>query len=105
MKNKILFISLLLSFSAVFAQKKQKDSSKVKELDAVVVTGQFEPQSIKKSVFNVRVISAKDIQNLAANNLSDVLNQYLNITVEPNGVDGRSTVSLFGLDAQYFKIL
>ena len=105
MKNKILFISLLFPFSAVFAQEKQIDSSNVKELDAVVVTGQFEPQSIKKSVFNVRVITAKDIQNLAANNLSDVLNQYLNITVEPNGVDGRSTVSLFGLDAQYFKIL
>ncbi|WP_238698814.1 TonB-dependent receptor plug domain-containing protein, partial [Flavobacterium circumlabens] len=71
----------------------------------VVVTGQFEPQSIKKSVFNVRVISSQDIQNLAANNLADVLNQYLNITVRPSSTSGRSTVSLFGLDAQYFKIL
>jgi outer membrane receptor for ferrienterochelin and colicins len=83
----------------------QNDTIPENKLQEVVVTGQFEPQSIKKSVFNVRVITAKDIQNLAANNLSDVLNQYLNITVRPNGIDGRSTVSLFGLDAQYFKIL
>ena len=71
----------------------------------MVVTGQFKPQSVKKSVFNVRLITSQDIQNLAANNLSDVLNQYLNITVKPSGNDGRSTVSMFGLDAQYFKIL
>ncbi|MCG9794160.1 TonB-dependent receptor plug domain-containing protein [Flavobacterium algicola] len=78
---------------------------KLTELAEVVVTGQLEPQSISKSVFNVRLITSSDIQNLAANNLADVLNQYLNISVRPSGNDGRSTVSLFGLDAQYFKIL
>ena len=83
----------------------QNDTIPENKLQEVVITGQFEPQSIKKSVFNVRVITAKDIQNLAANNLSDVLNQYLNVTVRPSGVDGRSTVSLFGLDARYFKIM
>ncbi len=104
MKNNLLFILLLFSFSDAFAQEKQKDSSKVKQLESVVITGQFEPQSIKKSVFNVRLITAKDIQNLAANSLSDVLNQYINITVEPSGTTGRSETSLFGLDSQYFKI-
>ena len=74
-------------------------------LEEIVITGQFEPQSIKKSIQNVRVISKADIQNLAANNLGDVLNQYLNITIAPNAQTGTSTVSLFGLDAQYFKIL
>lgn len=87
------------------SQEKKIDSTNVKQLNEVVVTGQFAPQSIKKSVFNVRLITAKDIQNLAANNLSDVLSQYLNITIRPSGTSGRSTVSLFGLDAQYFKIL
>lgn len=81
------------------------DSTKTIELRDVVVTGQLEPQSLKKSVYNVRVISSEDIQNLAANNLGDVLNQYLNITVRPSSSNGSSTVSMFGLDAQYFKIL
>src|SRR5690606_4858694 len=74
-------------------------------LEELVITGQFEPQSIKKSANNVRVISKEDIQNLAANNLGDVLNQYLNITVTPNEQTGKSSVSLFGLDSQYFKVL
>lgn len=105
MKINLLFFTFLsVSFSAI-SQEKEKDSVKVNSLSEVVVTGQFEPQSVKRSVFNVRVITSEDIQNLAANNLGDVLNQYLNITVKPSGTDGRSTVSMFGLDSQYFKIL
>lgn len=103
MKSKITLFTALLFYQVSFSQT--KDSIAVNKLSEVVVTGQFKPQSIKKSVFNVRLISSQDIQNLAANNLSDVLNQYLNITVKPSGNDGRSTVSMFGLDAQYFKIL
>lgn len=99
-----LSLSFFLSLTA-FSQEKIQDTTKTSQLEEVVVTGQFEPQSVNKSVFNVRVITSQDIQNLAANNLGDVLNQYLNITVRPSGSDGRSTVSLFGLDAQYFKIL
>lgn len=101
---KLRYSLFLLAFKS-FGQNQTNDTISTKEIKEVVVTGQFAPQSIKKSVFNVRVISAKDIQNLAANNLSDVLSQYLNITVRPSGTSGRSNVSLFGLDAQYFKIL
>lgn len=103
MKNKIILITLILFYHISFAQK--KDTIVANKLAEIVVTGQLEPQSIKKSVFNVRVISKEDIKQLAANNLSDVLNQYLNITVQNSGSDGRSTVSMFGLDSQYFKIL
>lgn len=105
MKKAFYILIGLTTFYNANSQVKVKDTVKTNQLDEVVITGQFEPQSIKKSVFNVRVITAKDIQNLAANNLSDVLNQYLNVTVRPSGVDGRSTVSLFGLDARYFKIM
>ncbi|MGO4822483.1 MULTISPECIES: TonB-dependent receptor plug domain-containing protein [unclassified Flavobacterium] len=104
MKFKITPYIALFFCGTSFGQLKDT-ISKSEKLSEVVVTAQFEPQSIKKSVFNVRVISKQDIQNLAATNLSDVLNQYLNITVRPSGTSGRSTVSLFGLDAQYFKIL
>ncbi|MCD0471146.1 TonB-dependent siderophore receptor [Flavobacterium sp. JAS] len=103
MKIKFTLFAVVLFCQISFAQ--EKDTTAVNKLSEVVVTGQFEPQSIKKSVFNVRVITSADIQNLAATNLADVLNQYLNITVRPSGTSGRSTVSLFGLDAQYFKIL
>lgn len=98
-----LSLSVLLS-TAAFAQEQVKDTT-ITKLEEVVVTGQIEPQSLKKSVHNVRVISKADIKNLAANNLGDVLNQYLNISIRTSGNDGRSSVSMFGLDSQYFKIL
>ncbi len=101
--NSKLFLLFFLVVMQLHSQ--QKDTIASRNLQEVIVTGQFTPQSIKKSIFNVRLITAKDIQNLAANNLSEVLSQYLNITVRPSGTNGRSTVSLFGLDAQYFKIL
>lgn len=103
--NKLTFLLVLSSISGVGIAQEISNDSLYQEIESVVITGQFEPQSIKKSVHNVRVISKDDIQNLAANNLGDVLNQYLNITVTPNGETGRSSISLFGLDSQYFKIL
>ena len=105
-KQAHVFLSILsfIGFSSL-AQQTVTDTIKNTSLDEVVVTGQIEPQSIKKSVQNVRVITKQDIKQLAANNLSDVLNQYINISVRPNGTDGRSTVSMFGLNALYFKIL
>lgn len=105
MKKSIAVIILLLPVFTGYSQQKVQDSLQANPLQEIVVTGQIEPQSLRKSVFNVRVISSQDIKNLAANNLADVLNQYLNITVRPSSSDGRSTVSLFGLDGQYFKIL
>ena len=103
--SRIALLILLLHIKLT-AQEQKKDSVNINsDLNEVVVTGQFEPQSLKKSVQNVRVITRRDIDQLAANNLGDVLNQYVNITVRPSGTDGRSTVSMFGLDGLYFKIL
>ena len=101
-----VFLSLSVLFTInTFSQEKVLDTTKATNIEEVVVTGQFEPQSLRKSVHNVRVISKEDMKRLAANNLGDVLNQYLNISIRTNGSDGRSSVSMFGLDSQYFKIL
>lgn len=102
--NILLFFNLLLGVS-IRAQTKQEDSLAVERLDEVIITGQYNPQSVKQSVFEVKVINRKTIEQQAANNLADLLNQTLNITVTPNPATGKSGVSLFGLDAQYFKIL
>lgn len=105
MKTKSLSILLILLPFFLFSQDKKKDSLSIHHLKDVVVTAQIKPQSIKKAIHNVRVISQSEIKKLAATNLSDVLNQYLNITITPSSGTGRSTVSMFGLDGNYFKIL
>lgn len=86
-------------------QGKTIDSTKIEKLEEVVLTGQYNAQSIKKSVFEVNVITRKHIEMQAGNNLADVLNQSLNINIIPSSSSGKSTVQMFGLDGQYVKIL
>ncbi|MCK8481649.1 TonB-dependent receptor plug domain-containing protein [Psychroserpens algicola] len=105
--NFCIYFSLFivgLSFSQE-AKEIAKDSVLPEKLEEVVITGQYNPQSIKKSVHNVIVINRKQIDQQAANNLADLLNFNLNLTIIPNSQTGKSTISFFGLDAQYFNIL
>ncbi|MDO4881068.1 MAG: TonB-dependent receptor [Capnocytophaga sp.] len=105
MKFALFFSVLFLGTQNIVAQKDTLNTKKIIKLDEVVVSAQIEPQSVKKSIKNVQVISQQQIKNLGATNLGDVLNQYINITVVPDVNSGGSTVSLFGLDGSYFKIL
>ena len=96
---------LLVSYIGLSQEIEDITQVKVNELQEVIVTGQFSPKSVKKSVFEVTVISRDKIDQQAGNNLADILNQTLNINIIPNASTGKSGVQMFGLDAQYFKIL
>lgn len=74
-------------------------------LDQVIITGQHEPQSINKSVYTVQSIGQKRIESQGAVDLVDVLSNNLNITLTPNKTDGRTSISMLGLDGQYVKVL
>ena len=74
-------------------------------LDQVIITGQHEPQSINQSVYTVQSIDQKRIENQGAVDLVDVLSNNLNITLTPNKTDGRTSISMLGLDGQYVKVL
>ncbi len=89
----------------VHAQQKDSISTINNPLGEIVISGQFSPQSVNKSIYNVTVISREMIDRQGGNNLADVLNQTLNINIIPNADTGKSGVKLFGLDSQYFKIL
>src|SRR5690606_6378114 len=100
----IIFYFLLLYSMSGFSQEVEDSTQvKVNNLQEVIVTGQYSPQSVKKSVFEVTVIGKDKIDQQAGNNLADVLNQTLNINIIPNASTGKSGVQMFGLDAQYFK--
>jgi outer membrane receptor for ferrienterochelin and colicins len=103
--NKVIFITLLLVSISVFCQEQRKDSITSTTLDEIVITGQLRPQSIKKSIFEVKVITRKDIDRRAGNNLADVLNQILNIDIFQNASSGKSDINVLGLDGKYFKVL
>ena len=103
--NKKILVLFIFASTVSFAQEKKIDTTSITTLDEVVITGQYNPISIKKSVHNVIVIKREQIENQAANNLADLLNFNLNLTIIPSSQTGKSTISFFGLDAQYFNIL
>lgn len=105
--NRMIVSLFFMSSVPFFSQQKEikKDSITVEKLDEVVVTGQLKPESIKKSVFEVKVITAKDIERRAGNNLADLLSQTLNIDVFQSAATGKAEISVLGLDGKYFKVL
>lgn len=109
MRNLSLLLILFLSFYTNYAQQtsieKKKDTIKINALEEVILTGQYNPQSVKKSVFEVQVITQKEIQLLAGNNLADVLTQTLNMNIIPQAGEGRSGIQQFGFNSEYVKIL
>jgi len=96
----IFFCVVILS-----AQEKIKDTTNIEVLGEVIITGESNVMSLSKKLFTVNTIKRKDIENVAGNTLADVLFNNLNISINPDASNGKSTVSLFGLDGQYVKIL
>jgi outer membrane receptor for ferrienterochelin and colicins len=73
-------------------------------LDAFVVTASCKPQMADKSIYNIQVISKKDINYKGANNLTELLNNQLNmkINIDPSLGAG---ISLQGLSGEHVKFL
>ena len=103
MKKKILSLLVLSGIMKVYAQK--KDSLNQKNIQEVVITGQYMQQSINKSIYKVELIDAEMIKNMAVSTAAEVLNQNLNIQIVPDAGDGSSQANILGLGGAYTKIL
>jgi outer membrane receptor for ferrienterochelin and colicins len=73
-------------------------------LDEVVVTGSFKPQSADKSIYNIKVIDLRKIEEKAANNLKDILSTQVNMTITQDPALG-SSLKIKGLTGNNVKIL
>lgn len=76
----------------------------VYNMDEVVVTGQYTPQAIDKSIFRVKVIGSRQIDQRASNNLNDLMTGELNIRSSIDGVLG-SKITMQGLGGEHIKFL
>lgn len=103
-KMKHNFYLLLLLSSSAIAQQTDSSFDK-KNLDEVVITGQYRPQSVKNSVYQVQVISKERIQKQAATKLQDVLASNLNVRFSQDPATGGSDITLMGMRGQNVKIL
>lgn len=74
------------------------------ETDEVVITGQYKAVTKDKSIYSIKVIDSKKIENLASNNLSELLENQLNIKINNDPSTG-SGLELNGISGENIKIL
>ncbi|MDT3403875.1 TonB-dependent receptor [Mucilaginibacter terrae] len=75
------------------------------QLNDVIVTGQFEPQSVKNSVYQVRTINNERIRLRGASNIQQVLNTELGVRFANDLTLGTTDINLMGVSGQRVKIL
>lgn len=75
------------------------------EIDDVVVTGQYAPTSTRKSVYKIKVLDAKQIENRAAFNLSQLLQNQLKVRLTQDNATGATGIQLQGIGGENVKIL
>lgn len=95
-------VTALLTATSAFAQQ---DSIKTKNLDEVIVTGQYKPQSLKNSVYQVRVINPERIRLSGATTTQQVLNNQSGFRFSNDNTLGTTDVQLMGIDGRKVKIL
>lgn len=101
---KKIFFLVALSMVTV-ASVAQEDSTFTKELTEVVVTGQYKPQSVRNSVYQIKIIPREQIEKQVASRLQDVLSTQLNIRFSQDPATGGSNINMLGLAGQNVKIL
>lgn len=102
MKRNYTVLIALLTTQGLFAQQ---DTLKTKSLDEVIITGQYKPQSLKKSVYQVKVINQERIKLSAATNVQQVLNTQLGFRFSNDNTLGTTDVQLMGMSGRNVKIL
>lgn len=104
MNFRVILLALLIacSYAGKAQVKKQLDSV---QLNDVVVTGQYTPQSLKHSVYQVRTITADYIKLRGATNVLGVLDNQLGIRFSNDNTLGETDVELMGMAGAGVKIL
>ena len=103
--NKVVGTCLVLCIAgSVTNSKAQTDTAKLME-EITVSTGQFVPQSVKKSVYKVKVITSQQLKAKAAVNITQVLNTELGFRFSNDNTLGVTDVQLMGMSGRGVKIL
>jgi outer membrane receptor for ferrienterochelin and colicins len=104
MRSLFLLVSLVCVNGFLSAQTEIDTLNSARELNTVVVTGQYVPTDARNSVNLVRTIDTKTIKARAANNLEELLATDPNIRISQDGVFG-SAARMNGISGENLKIL
>ncbi len=73
-------------------------------MDEVVVTGQYSPEKVDRSIYPINVISSRMIEMKAATNMAELLKEQSSMRVSQDGVLGTS-LTIQGLSGENVKFL
>jgi outer membrane receptor for ferrienterochelin and colicins len=73
-------------------------------IDEVVVTGQYKPVRVDKSIYNIKFIGQTAIESQAANTMAELLSKELNFRINNDPSTGAS-LDLQGISGENVKIL
>lgn len=110
MKAGLLLITAFAVAGTSYAQDRKmkplrKADTTETRLKEVVVTGQYEPQSLRNSVYQTRIISAERIRLRAATNIQQLLNTELGFRFSNDMTLGTSAIRMMGVEGRNVKIL
>lgn len=107
MKKLFMITAALLTTAAINAQNKSTADTGwySKDLSELIITGQYKPQSVKKSVYQVRVINSERIKLSGATNVQQVLNNQVGFRFSNDNTLGTTDVQLMGMSGRNVKIL
>lgn len=75
------------------------------QLEEVVVTGQFSPQSLRNSLYKVKVINSDLIQRKGAVNMQSLLNTEIGVRLSNDMALGETDFELMGMSGNNVKVL
>lgn len=75
------------------------------QLEEVVVTGQFSPQSLRNSLYKVKVINSESIRQKAAVNVQSLLNTEIGVRLSNDMALGETDFELMGMSGNNVKVL
>jgi outer membrane receptor for ferrienterochelin and colicins len=104
MQQMIKTFSTILLFSITNSAFSQ-DTARLKFLDEIVITGQPKPQSLKNSVYQLKVINSERIKLSGATNVQQVLNNQLGFRFSNDNTLGITDVQINGMSGRNVKIL
>ena len=74
------------------------------QMDELVVTGQYKPETVDKSIYNIKVMSSRNLESRAVVNLNEALAGELNIRSSHDNSLG-SSITMQGLEGEHIKFL
>ena len=77
----------------------------INQLEQVVVTGQFSPQSMRNSLYKVKAINSRQIEMKAPSSVESLLNTEIGIRIANDMALGESDFELMGMSGNNVKVL